>query len=176
MRYKGLILSVIAIAALVVLISGIKRQEKVRVSKAIEGLTAPEITVNDLSGKGLRLSDLRGSVVFINFWASWCQPCREEMPSLQGLYNTFKDNGRFRMVTILYRDDPDKALSYLRENNLDLPLWIDSNGMASSAYGLTGVPETFVIDKKGILRKKVIGPADWSSQEALSLISELIRE
>lgn len=176
MIYKGLILIIVAVAALLVLISGLKRQEKVEIKKAIEGLDAPDISLSDPAGKGLRLSELKGSVVFINFWASWCQPCRDEMPSLQELYNNFKDHQGFRMITILYRDDPEKAISYLKENNLTIPFWIDRDGRAANSYGVTGVPETFIIDKKGVLRKKVIGPANWTSEEVFSFISELIRE
>lgn len=174
MRYKGLVLAIIGITAVIVLLLGVKRQEK-GLTKAIEGLNAPDISLNDLSGRELRLSELKDSVVFINFWASWCQPCREEMPSLQVLYNNFRDYEGFRMITILYRDDPYRAVAYLKENNLDLPLWIDRDGRAASAYGLTGVPETFIIDKRGILRKKVIGPADWASPQVVSFISELIK-
>lgn len=176
MRYKGFILVGVAIAALSILLFGVRKQDKVQVVKAIEGLNAPDISLNDLSGKDLKLSGLEGTVVFINFWASWCQPCRNEMPSIQDLYNNFKGNDKFRMITILYRDDPEKALSYLKENKLDLPFWIDRDGKAAVAYGLTGVPETFIIDKKGILRKKVIGPADWNSAGVISFISELIKE
>lgn len=176
MRYKGLILVAIAATALLILFLGLRKQEKVQTIKAIEGLDAPQFSLNDLSGKSLKLSDLKGSVVFINFWASWCQPCRDEMPSIQGLYSNFKGNDKFRLITILYRDKPEKAISYLKENNLDLPLWIDREGKAAVAYGLTGVPETFIIDKRGILRKKVIGPADWNSAGVISFISELIKE
>lgn len=176
MRYRGLILVAIAATAVLILVFGVSRQEKVQTVKAIEGLNAPDISLNDLSGKDLKLSGLEGSVVFVNFWASWCQPCRDEMPSIQGLYDNFKGNDKFRMITILYRDDPERAISYLRENKLDLPLWIDKDGKAAVAYGLTGVPETFIIDKKGILRKKVIGPADWNSAGVISFISELIKE
>lgn len=175
MRYKGLVLAIIGVTAILLLLFGVKRQER-GVIKAIEGLDAPDISLNDLSGRGLKLSELKDSVVFINFWASWCQPCREEMPSLQKLYNNFRDNGSFRMITVLYRDNPDKASAYLRENNIDLPLWLDRDGKAATAYGLTGVPETFIVDKRGILRKKVIGPADWSSPQVVSFISELIKE
>lgn len=190
MRYKSLILTSIALVALIILFFGIQKQEKIEIEKAIEGLKAPDISLRDQSGRDLRLSDLKGKVVFINFWASWCQPCRDEMPSLQVLYNGLRNmgtpknhrffgdasNDNFRMLTILYRDDPNKAISFLRENNLDLPLWIDRDGKAAASYGLTGVPETFIIDKKGILRKKVIGPANWASPEVLSFISELIKE
>lgn len=176
MRYKGFILVAIAIAALSILLFGVRKQDKVQAVKAIEGLNAPDISLTDLSGKDLKLSGLEGSVVFVNFWASWCQSCRDEMPSVQGLYNNFKGNDKFRMITILYKDDSEKALSYLKENNFDLPLWIDRDGKAAVAYGLTGVPETFIIDKKGILRKKVIGPADWNSAGVISFISELIKE
>lgn len=174
MRYKGLILAAVAFFALIILIFGVQRQEKVEKTKILEGLDAPDISLSDLSGRNLRLSDLKGKVVFVNFWASWCQPCREEMPSLQILYNNLKSNDNFRMITVLYRDDPDRAVSFLKGNNLDLPLWIDRDGKAAASYGLTGVPETFIIDKKGILRKKIIGPANWASPEVLLFISELI--
>lgn len=176
MRYKGLILINLLVVAVIILFFAFPRQKKVETTRAIEGLYAPDITLSDYSGKNLRLSDLNGSVVFINFWASWCQPCRDEMPSLQVLYNNFKGNERFRMITVLYRDDPERAISYLKGNNLDLPFWIDRDGKASAAYGLTGVPETFIIDKRGVLRKKVIGPADWASRDVLSYISTLISE
>lgn len=176
MRYKGLILLAIAIIALVILYTGIKKQQKVQEIKAVEGLYAPDFTLKDLNGNILKLSELHGSVIFINFWASWCQPCRDEMPSLQALYNNLRGKDKFRMITVLYRDDPERAISYLRENKLDLPLWIDRDGRAAIAYGLTGVPETFIIDKRGLLRKKVIGPAEWTSEAVYSFISELIKE
>ena len=140
------------------------------------GLNAPEFLLSDPSGKTYTLSELQGSVVFVNFWATWCPPCIEEMPSLQNLYNGFKDKKEFRMVTILYKDDYAKAMAYLKQNNYALPVLIDREGKAAKAYGVTGVPETYIVDKQGVLREKVIGPADWNSTQVDSLISNLIKQ
>lgn len=175
MRGKGIILTFILLSATLVIMFVVKRQERPQMNVVV-GSNAPEIRVNDLSGKIYSLSELKGSVIFINFWATWCSPCREEMPSIQSLYNQFKDEKGFRMLTILYKDDYQKAVEYLRENNYVLPLLLDSKEKTAVSFGVTGVPETYIVDKKGILKEKVIGPTDWSSPQAISLISNLIRE
>lgn len=160
--------------SVLVLFFAIKKEKSQH--QAVIGLYAPELTVSDAAGKPLNLSELKGSVVFINFWATWCPPCREEMPSLQSLYSRFKDDKGFRMVTIIYKDDYRKAVEYLKANNYELPVWRDDGGKTAGAFGVTGVPESYVVDKNGILKEKVIGPADWSSTQAVSLISNLLRE
>lgn len=174
MRGKGIILALVLLSALFVIVFAVKRQE--RPQMAVVDSNAPEITVNDSSGKTDNLSELKGSVVFINFWATWCEPCREEMPSIQKLYNQFKNEKGFRMITILVKDDYQKALAYLKENNYGFPVLMDNNGKTAASYGITGVPETYIVDKNGILKEKIIGPADWSSPQAVSLISNLIRQ
>ncbi len=98
------------------------------------------------------------------------------MPSIEGLFRHFIDNQEFIMLTIIFRDDPQNAISYLKQNGFNFPVMIDEEGKAAKAYGLTGVPETYIVDKKGILRKKVIGPAQWDSAEAVAEISELLKE
>jgi len=175
MRSKGIILAVLLIAGLMAIIYVAKNKEAPS-SGAIEGLSAPELILQDMSGKSYTLSDLRGSVLFINFWATWCLPCREEMPFIQNLYNHFKEEKGFRMLTILYRDDYLKALAYLKENNFQLPLFIDNEYRTARAYGVTGVPETYIVDKKGVLKERKLGPARWDSPQAISFISGLVQE
>ncbi|MCL5022496.1 MAG: TlpA family protein disulfide reductase [Nitrospirae bacterium] len=152
------------------------RREKAALPRAITGLNAPELAVSDVTGKPLSLSDLKGSVVFVNFWATWCDPCREEMPSLQKLYNRFRDQKGFRMVTILYRDDYGKAAEYLKKNGFDFPVFVDNRRTTARSYGVTGVPETYIVDKNGVLKDKVIGPADWMSAQAMAQIAELLKQ
>jgi thiol-disulfide isomerase/thioredoxin len=106
--------------------------------------------------------------VLINFWAEWCDTCKEEMPSLQRLYDTLKDDPNFRLVTILYKDDPMIASAYLKENNFTLPLYVDPNLNAAALFGITGVPETYVVGKDGILLKKFIGPLDFDNPDAVA--------
>ena len=175
MKTKSVILIVIFIVAIAFILISVKREETPK-TKAVVGLNAPEFLLSDPSGKTYTLSELKGSVVFINFWATWCPPCIEEMPSIQNLYNGFKDKKEFRMVTILYKDNYEKAMAYLKQNNYTLPVLIDREGKAAKAYGVTGVPETYIVDKNGVLREKVIGPADWNSPQADSLISNLLKQ
>lgn len=156
-----------------IILFSIKREETPK-TQAVVGLNPPGFLLSDPSGKTYTLSELKGSVVFINFWATWCPPCIEEMPSIQNLYNQFKDSKEFRMVTILYKDDYEKAVAFMKQNNYALPVLIDREGRSAKAYGVTGVPETYIVDKQGVLREKVIGPADWNSPQAISLISNLI--
>ena len=175
MRGKGVILLTILILSAIIFI-GLRSYETSQVAKATVGLNAPDAILTDTAGNTYNISGLKGSVVFINFWASWCKPCREEMSSIQSLYNQFKDDKKLRMLMVIYRDDYEKALSYLKENNFQLPVLIDKDGKAASAYGITGVPETYIIDKKGVLKEKIIGPNDWISTQSISLLSNLIKE
>lgn len=173
MKTKIIVLILVLVTAVAVFVLGVKHERGAH--KAVIGLDAPDVVVTDASGKTLKLSELKGNVVFVNFWATWCQPCREEVPSIQQLYSRLKDESGFRMVTVLYRDYYDKAMAYLKKNDYEFPVWIDNGGKAARAYGVTGVPETYIVDRKGILREKVIGPTDWSTPEAMALVTNLLR-
>lgn len=140
-------------------------------------LSAPKIDVRDVrTDTAIDLAQLRGKVVFINFWATWCPPCREEMPSIEALHLELLKNEAFRMITIIYKDEDNAAADYMRANGYTFPLFSDSNGISAKRYGVTGVPETYLIDKKGVLRKRVIGPADWNSSEVKAYINSLLSE
>lgn len=173
MRNKGLILGAVLLASAVVFI-GLMSMETPRIVKATVGLDAPDALLSDIKGGSINISGLKGTVLFINFWASWCKPCREEMPAIQALYNRFRDDGRFRMMMVLYKDDYEKASAYMKENNFQFPVMIDKDGKAAGMYGITGVPETYIIDKKGILKEKIIGPNDWNSVQSVGIISNLL--
>lgn len=165
---------VTVLTGIVVVLAGCKDGSERTI--AVEGYAAPGFELKDVSGNTWNLSDMRGSVVLINFWASWCKSCKEEMPSLQRLYEKTKNDPGFHLVTILYKDDPMKAYAYMVKNNYGFPLLVDPAGSASVAYGLTGVPETFLVGKKGILRKKVIGPVDFDSPGVNAYLKRLVEE
>jgi cytochrome c biogenesis protein CcmG/thiol:disulfide interchange protein DsbE len=133
------------------------------------GKPAPDFILQDTSGKTWKLSDLKGQVVFINFWATWCPPCREEMPSMQELYGAMPME-RFKMLTILSNDDPELAKTFVAKFGYTFPVLIDPFSETGQAYGLTGVPETYIVDKQGVLRQKYIGPRLWSSAQARKLL------
>lgn len=138
------------------------------------GSPAPDFELQDTNGKIWKLSDLKGQVIFVNFWATWCPPCREEMPSMQELYEAMPRE-RFKMLTILSNDDPTLAVNFIAKVGATFPVLLDPLSKTSNAYGLTGVPETYIVDKQGILRQKYLGPRNWSSSEAKQLIMTYIK-
>ncbi len=140
---------------------------------ATVGKPAPDFTLTDLDGKTWTLSELKGQVVFVNFWATWCPPCREEMPSMQQLYRVLPTSS-FKMLAILYRDKPALARSFAAKAGLTMPILVDETNSVSPRYGITGVPETYIVDKDGILREKIIGGANWSSPAAIALMRKYL--
>lgn len=168
MNKKGLILLIILAAgiAAIFLTTGLDNQQSAR---AAIGIEAPDFSLADLNGKTWKLSDLRGKVIFLNFWATWCDTCKTENPTIQNLINLEKDNPDFVFLTILYNDSPDNARSYMNKNSFTFPVLIDTAKTAKN-YGLTGVPETFLIDAKGIVRDKIVGPFKWDSPDARQAI------
>jgi len=146
-------------------------------SKVAEEIGAPKLDVRDArTGQTIDISQLKGKVVFVNFWASWCMPCKEEMPSIEALHRGLLKNDSFFMITILYKDDVKTATDYMHAYSYTFPLFTDNDGVSAKRYGVTGVPETYLIDKKGALKKRVIGPADWNSSEARAFIDSLLSE
>jgi cytochrome c biogenesis protein CcmG/thiol:disulfide interchange protein DsbE len=135
---------------------------------------APSFEIKDaLTGKILSSTDLRDKVIFLNFWASWCEVCKEEMPSVDALYGDMAQRKDFVMVTVLYKDSPDNAFAYMKSKGYHFPVFIDPGNVARN-FGVTGVPETYIIDKKGMLAKRVIGGLDWIAPEEINMIKTLL--
>ena len=145
-------------------------------SIAAEKSAAPDVSVVSIAnGSTLKLSDLKGKVVLLNFWATWCPPCREEIPSMMKL-NGFMAGKPFQMVAISIDEGGKKDIdSFFKETGFFLPTYLDESGASSKSYGVTGVPESFIIDKQGILVKKIIGGFAWDSPEAVSFIEGLMK-
>jgi len=155
----------IAILATLVLFTGCDRGEH----PGQIGTTAPTFTVTD-STHTVRLADYRGKVVVLNFWASWCAPCLEEFPSLIQLQ---RDMPNVVVLAVSFHDDEDAYKTYIAENHIDLLTVFDATEKSNLAYGTTRPPETYIIDKNGIIRRKFIGPADWTSPEILTYLNKL---
>lgn len=143
---------------------------------AVEKSPAPEVSLVSLSnGTPLKLADLRGKVVLLNFWATWCPPCREEIPSMMKL-NSAMAGKPFQMVAVSIDEGGKPAIeSFFKESGMTLPTYLDASGAAAKSYGITGVPESFIIDKQGVLVKKVIGGAAWDSPEVFSFLEGLMK-
>ena len=140
------------------------------------GLPAPDFTLPGLDGKKVSLSDYRGKVVFVNIWATWCPPCVEEMPSMQNLYQKLKSEN-FEIMAVSIDSQGAKVVApFMKKYKLTFPALMDSMGTIKRIYKATGVPESYIIDKDGILAKKVIGPLDWSQPDILRLFRDLIQK
>jgi cytochrome c biogenesis protein CcmG/thiol:disulfide interchange protein DsbE len=173
-KIKPLILLAIIICAAVIAFLLIRPAPVLKVNTI--GSEAADFDLSGINNNTMKLSDMRGSVVLVNFWATWCTSCVEEMPALERLAEVLSGNPHFKIVTILYRDDLERASQYLKQNGYIFPVYVNPDGNAPGLFGITGVPETFIIDKKGVLRDKVIGPADWDSPQVVSSLQALINE
>jgi cytochrome c biogenesis protein CcmG/thiol:disulfide interchange protein DsbE len=122
-----------------------------------QGFLAPEIELATLDGEGMRLSDLRGKPVLINFWASWCGPCRAEMPHLQA---AFEDHAADRLVVlgVNQMESAPPVAGLVEELDLTFPVLMDRDGDVSAAYQVRGLPTSFFVDADGIIRDLFIGP------------------
>ena len=140
------------------------------------GLPVPDFTYPGLDGKKVSLSDYRGKVVFVNIWATWCPPCVEEMPSMQKLYQKLKGEN-FEILAVSIDSKGAKVVApFMKKYQLTFPALLDSMGTIKRIYKTTGVPESYIIAKDGILAKKVLGPLDWSQPDVLRLFRDLIQK
>jgi peroxiredoxin len=137
------------------------------------GYAAVDFTLPDLAGAPQKLSDLRGKIVFLNLWATWCPPCRAEMPSMQALYERLKDRD-FAMVAVAEDTDAAAVASFVKELGLTFPVLLDTENHLPARLGVTGFPETFVIDRDGQVIKHVIGPDEWTDPEVIAYFEELL--
>ena len=133
----------------------------------------------------MRLSQLRGQVVLLNVWATWCGPCQDEMPSMQRLYDSLKGEG-LRIVAVSIdakAGAPDASgrpggdvVAFTREFGLGFDVWQDPSGAIGRDYRTTGVPESFLVDRRGKIVKKVIGATEWDDPATVALIRRLLKE
>ena len=168
--------SIVAVAT-VILAAWIGRE---RYRPVLAGAPAPDFSVTDMSGKEVSLSDYRGQVVLLNIWATWCLPCREEMPSMQRLYDAIGNEG-FEILAVsidapIGKDDaagrPGGDLkAFAKEYGLTFPILHNPSGSIQRTYQTTGVPESFLIARDGVIYRKVAGETEWD----LPVNQELVR-
>ena len=136
---------------------------------------APDFTLKSRSGENIKLSELRGEVVMINFWASWCAPCRQEMPLLEELYKKYSDLG-FTLLAVNVEEDSYKAESLLRDIPVTFPVLYDNTNRVTKLYKVVAMPSTVIIDRDGNLRYLHRGYLPGYENEYMKQVSELIRE
>lgn len=156
MQWKRLALPLVALPIIALLAFGLTRDAKL-VPSPLPGRPAPDFALAGLNGDTLRLAELRGQVVVLNFWASWCIPCLQEHPLLVAADERWRDEG-LRIVGVVYQDTPTNARDWLREQGGTWRHVLDPSSRLSIEYGLFGVPETYFINRHGVIEYKHIGP------------------
>ena len=134
---------------------------------------APEFALEDLSGRVIGLRNFRGKVVFLNFWATWCRPCRREMPAMEKLYREFRERG-LGIVAVNSKEGKDDIRMFLQELGLTFTVLLDKDGKVSQQYGVWHLPVSYIIDRRGEFVGKVSGPREWNSNEAKGFFRELL--
>ena len=138
---------------------------------------APEFHAVDLATRdSVSLADYRGSVTLVNIWATWCLPCRDEMPSMQKLYDSLGTRG-FRIAAIsIDEGSPEDVTAFAQKLGLTFDILHDRSGSVERLYQTTGVPESFLLDRRGVLVKRVIGAHDWSSAANVGAVERLLQQ
>jgi thiol-disulfide isomerase/thioredoxin len=132
----------------------------------------PDLSLPGLDGKKTSLSSLRGKVVFLNFWATWCPPCRAEMPSIEKLWTELKGQD-FAVMAVDQGEAAQTVSAFLKKNAYSFPAYLDADGEAGSLFGVQGIPTTFIIGKDGKALARVVGGLEYGSPEAIALFREL---
>jgi peroxiredoxin len=140
---------------------------------SLAGRMAPDFPL-ELGGKATRLSELRGKVVVLNFWATWCPPCVQEMPSLIALHQRIADRGGM-VLGVSLDDDREAYEQFLTQYGVIFPTYLDASKAIPAAYGTSVYPETYIIGRDGRFVRKIVGPQEWTSPDILALFDTLLR-
>ncbi len=146
---------------------GIERPGKV--------IRAPSFALDDLSAKRVSLKDLQGKVVFLNFWATWCVPCRQEMPTMEKLQREMKEQG-LEVVAINIKESQKAVRKFTGELGMSFTVLLDKDAKVSEEYGAWAIPLSYFINRKGEFVGKVDGPREWDGREAKAFFLQLLRE
>lgn len=174
-----ILMKLLALVALFSLLSGCdESQQSVSASAtgrgAVIGAAAPDFTLTDINGNRVSLSQFRGKVVLVNFWATWCPPCREEMPSMERLYRHYSEQGMV-LLAINIEENGEQAVSqFLQGNDYTFPILLDTRAEVQNAYQVFRFPETFVVDQNGVIIDHVVGARNWMSGTLVKRINFLL--
>jgi peroxiredoxin len=149
--------------------------EKMEVVRVPHSPQAVDVRLPDLNGTRVDLSDFRGKIVFLNFWATWCPTCVTEMPAMEKLHRKLR-NKDFAMVAISIQDSASRVKDFLRKNNLTFTALLDSSGESGAGFGLRVIPTTIILAKTGQVIGIALGPREWDSRESITLFEYLAAE
>ncbi len=156
-------------------LADVKLPPGVDTEKSEVGFKAPAFTVRNLKGQRVQLADHKGKVVILNLWATWCGPCRVEMPGMENLYRRYRSQGLEILAVSLDKGSPEKVRIFADEYRLSFPVLMDSEGEMENLYHTLTIPTTFVIDKKGMIVAEVEGAKHWESEETFKAVEYLLK-
>ncbi|MCC6287279.1 MAG: TlpA family protein disulfide reductase [Chitinophagaceae bacterium] len=167
---KGFLLQLSIIIAMVISsCTGNSNKDKAIDAAKVSAETIPSLSLKDINGNSLNLTDFKGKKVFVNMWATWCPPCRAEMPSIQQLYEKTKDKN-VQFVMIALDEDFNKSISYMQSSALLLPAFHPADALPA-LLDVQGIPATFIFDESGSLIKKIEGGENYNTPEYAKLLS-----
>lgn len=133
----------------------------------------PELSLEDVQGRAWKLSEEKGKVVIVNFWATWCEPCRAEMPTLEAMAELYGSD--VRVLAVNYKERDTRVTQFARSAGVGLPLLMDRDGAAAARWGVKIFPSTIVVGRDGRARLRVTGEVDWTGREAAGWIEPLLK-
>jgi thiol-disulfide isomerase/thioredoxin len=141
-----------------------------------ETFPAQDFTLKNQNNEEVSLSSFKGQIVFLNFWATWCPPCKKEMPSMQALHETLEDE-EFMMLAVNLQEDPQKVKDFLDKNGYTFPVLMDTQGkVGGRLYEVKSIPTTYILDKNNNILARVVGTREWNTDEIQQLFRELAKE
>ena len=135
-----------------------------------------EFTLTDLEGQAIRLSDLRGQVVLLNFWATWCPPCRAEMPSMQALYQKYREQGLAILAISSDVEGKDRVAPFIEKRGFSFPVLVDPRNVVGTRVRVGGIPTSYLLDKQGRVVGRDVGARNWNSATMRRRIDQLLAE
>ncbi len=153
--------------------AGAETRSKLRPLKG--SVTAGDFILKDLGDNTVRFSDFRDQVVLLNFWATWCLPCRKEMPAMERLYQAYRADGFAVVAVSLDQSPPGRVKAFVEELKLSFPVLHDRDGLVSRLYSVPGVPTSYLISPQGKIAYRMLGEYDWFGPEARSAVEELLQ-
>lgn len=138
-----------------------------------EALPSIDFELKNLNGESEKLSDYRGKLVFLNFWATWCGPCESEMPAMEKVYRELKDEG-FVILAVDLSEDRDTVKTFIEERNLSFPVLLDTDGQVGAKYDARSIPTTYMIDRDGNILGRTVGVRPWEEESFISLFRMML--
>ncbi len=136
----------------------------------------PKLCLEDLNGEKVQLAALKGKIIFLNFWATWCGPCIEEMPSMEALYQQYKKTDFLFLTISIHCGGREPVRRFIERHRYRIPILLDPAGKTLEVFEISRIPATLIIDRNGRIIGRVIGPRNWSSPEVLSLVNYMLRD